>query len=150
MTQRHSIQNDVIMFITTNMYDREPVFENDAYAREAIETLYRVQNMRPFILYGFVVMPDHCHLLLRVLSPETISKIMQVFKSAVPLNIGTQSIWQRRFNMQIPDDPKAVLHYIHMNPVKAGLVNTPEAYPWSSACGKWEITPLPLPIKHHA
>ena len=48
ITQRHPIQNDVIMFITTNIYGGEPIFENDAYAREAIEELYRVRNMRPF------------------------------------------------------------------------------------------------------
>ena len=48
MTQRHPIQNDVTMFITTNIYEGEPIFENDAYAREAIEALYRVKNMRPF------------------------------------------------------------------------------------------------------
>lgn len=104
MTQRHPVQNDAIMFITTNVYYNAPIFENDAYAREAIEALYRVKNMRPFILYGFVIMPDHCHLLLRVPPPETISKIMQVFKASVPLNIGISSMWQKRFYLEIPDN----------------------------------------------
>ena len=33
-----------------------------------------------------------------------------------------------------------VLQYIHENPVKAGLCDRPEAYPWSSASGMWEIS----------
>ena len=143
MTQRHPVQNDVIMFITTNVYQNQPLFENNAYAREVVETLYKVQEMRSFDLYGFVIMPDHCHLLLLIPSPETISKVMQVFKSAVPLNIGISSMWQKRFYLKLPEDPHAVLEYIHMNPVKAGLAEHPEEYMWSSASGKWEITPLP-------
>jgi len=147
MTQRHPIQNDAIMFITTNIYDGAPIFEDDAYAREAIDALYRVKNMRPFILYGFVIMPDHCHLLLRIPPPETISKIMQVFKVSVPLNIGISSIWQKRFHIKIPDNPHAILQYIHMNPVRAGIADRPEEYPWSSASGKWNINPLPINAK---
>ncbi len=130
------------MLITTNVLDREPIFANDAYAREVIETLYRVQQNQPFFLYGFVVMPDHCHFLIEVPEPGSISKIMNVFKSGVTFNLGIPKLWQRRFYNKITKNTYKTLKYIHMNPVKAGLVEKPEAYPWSSASGRWDVSDL--------
>ena len=143
MSQPHPIQNDVVMFVTTNTFERKNTFQKDIYAREAIETLYRVQPIHPFFLYGFVIMPDHCHFLLCVPPPETISKIMNVYKSGVTFNTGLRrKMWQPRFHMRIPDDPETALRYIHMNPVKANLTEEPEDYKWSSASGLWDTSPL--------
>jgi putative transposase len=127
------------MFITTNVRDRRPIFQNPVYAREAIETLYRVQQLHPFFLYGFVVMPDHCHMLLHIPDGGSVSRIMRSFKRGVSHNIGIGSFWQPRFYVKIPDSISSVLRYIHLNPVKAGLANDPEAYPWSSATGRWDV-----------
>lgn len=142
MSQLHPIQNEQTMFVTTNIRDREHLFENDVYAREAIETLYRVQQIHPFFLYGFVIMPNHCHLLLRVPTPGSISKIINVWKGCTSMNIGLGPIWQPRFHMKIPNDSQATLRYIHLNPVRADLVEASEDYPWSSASGKWDVTDL--------
>ena len=128
--------------ITTNTLNREPIFKNDSYSREAIECLYRVQQQHPFFLYGFVIMPDHCHFLMLVLEPGKISNIISAFKSGLAHDIGIGPIWQRRFFNRIVDDAIEALHYIHMNPVSAGLCETPEDYPWSSASGKWDVAEL--------
>lgn len=72
MTQRHFLQNDVTMFVTTNILDRRKIFSDSAKAREAIETLYRVKDLHPFLLFGFVIMPNHCHFLVHVRSPYTV------------------------------------------------------------------------------
>ncbi|OGJ55964.1 hypothetical protein A3D88_01025 [Candidatus Peribacteria bacterium RIFCSPHIGHO2_02_FULL_52_16] len=141
MSQRHPDQQGT-MFITTNIRDRKPLFANPAFAREAIDTLYRVQELHPFFLYGFVIMPDHCHFLMQVVEPEKISKIMNVYKGIVSLNIGLGSIWQPRFHMTFPKESREVLKYIHLNPVKKGLSDNAEDYPWSSASGKWDVTTL--------
>lgn len=130
------------MFITTNVKNKVPLFKNDAYARIAVETLYNIQHFYAFFLFGFVIMPDHCHLLLRVPEGGSISKTMNVYKRAVTFNVGGERFWQTRFHMRIPNDTFAALNYIHMNPVKAGFCENPEDYPWSSASGKWDVTPL--------
>lgn len=142
MSQPHPIQNDALFFVTTNCKNRTPVFRNDVYAREAIDALYRVQEQHPFFLHGFVIMPDHCHFLLFVDANESISTIIGCYKMAVSFGIGIGSIWQPRFHVRLPENAAAVLHYIHQNPVKAGLVDRPEDYPWSSASGKWDVTDL--------
>ncbi len=130
------------MFITTNLRNRQRVFADPAYARAAVETLYAIQGYYPFFLFGFVFMPDHCHLLLNIPEGGSVSKMMYAFKRAVAFNVGQGPLWQSRFDLKIPNDSSAVLHYIHQNPVKAGLVNAAEDYPWSSACGRWDIMPL--------
>jgi len=144
MTQRHWIQNEKILFVTTNIHCRQPFFADDAYARVAVEVLYTVQELHPFLLYGFVIMPDHCHLLLRVPSPLKISNIIGNFKCNVTMNCGFKKLWQPRFHMQCAKEAHLALRYIHLNPVRAGLVLQPEDYPWSSASGNWEVTNLPM------
>lgn len=131
------------MLVTTNVINRKPVFENPAYAREAIECLYRVQSLQPFILFGFVIMPDHCHFLLNVCENNSISKVMNAYKSGLTFDLGMPKLWQPRFHIRIiKNNIWGVLDYVHMNPVNAGLVETPEEYPWSSASGKWDVTSL--------
>lgn len=128
--------------VTTNTLNREPIFKNDSHAREAIECLYRVQQQHSFFLYGFVIMPDHCHFLIHVLEPGKISNIIGAFKSGLTHDIGIGPIWQRRFFNRIVDDATEALNYIHMNPVRAGLCKVPEDYSWSSASVKWDVAEL--------
>lgn len=144
MTQRHPISSGCMMFITTNTRHRAPIFEHGPYAREVIETLFRTKELHPFLLFGFVVMHDHCHLLLQVRFPEKISTIMNVWKGMTSLNIGLGRIWQPRYDMQVPEAPNAVLRYIHNNPVSAAYCESPEEYAWSSANHRWNIDPLPM------
>lgn len=142
MFQRHPIQNDGTMLITTVTQDRSPVLADSAHAREAIESVYRLKQMHPFLLFGFVIMPDHCHFLVHVPSPVEISKIMCLYKYGLTFNLGIGKFWQSRFHMVIPKDSHIALNYIHLNPVRAGLVAEPEDYFWSSASGKWPIDDL--------
>src|ERR1035437_4751733 len=100
--------------------------------------------LHPFFLYAFVVMPDHLHLLVKVPAPYTISKLVGTFKSSVALNIRVGSLWQERFHLRIAHHPHAARTYIHMNPVLARLVTHPDLYPWSSASGRWDVSPIEI------
>ena len=130
------------MFVTTNTRDREAVFYDQAYAREAVESLYRVQSFHPFFLYAFVIMPDHCHFLLYVTEHGSISRLMYAYKRSVSFEIG-RPIWQPRFYVKIvQDNIDAVIRYIHMNPIKKDLCDKPSDYPWSSASGRWDVSDI--------
>jgi putative transposase len=143
MAYSHPLQNNEFMLITSVTRKREPLFGDPSVAREAIETLYRVQQLHPFSLYGFVIMPDHCHFLMYVAWPQTISGIMNSYKSGLTFDTGIRKIWQTGFHIQVPQNLPAALEYIHQNPVKAGLSKTPESYPWSSATGRWPVLAVP-------
>lgn len=85
-------------------------------------------------------MPDHCHLLLNAPAPESISRIMRVFKYGVTFNLGIGAFWQSRFHLVIPKHGWKILEYIHENPVKAQLCSDAKNYPWSSASGEWDVS----------
>lgn len=126
------------MFVTTNVEKRQKIFFDPACARVAVEALYFIQERYPFFIYGFVIMPDHCHFLLYVSAESGISRIMRDYKRSVAFSIARGPMWQSRFHLVIPKNPGATLQYIHQNPVRAGLCTRPEDYPWSSASGKWD------------
>ncbi len=130
------------MFITTNLAHRQRIFSNPVFARQAIETLYKVQNVYPFLLFGFVIMPDHCHFLLNVSEPTRVSDMMKSYKIGVGFDTGLGAMWQSRFHIKFPKNSGKALDYIHLNPVRAGLAENMRDYPWSSASGKWDITEL--------
>lgn len=139
MAQRHYVQSG-LLFITTTTLNRKPIFADPAFARAAIDALYHTQNLYPFFLYAFVIMPNHCHFLLSVPEGGFISKIIYGFKRSVCFEIAIGPLWQERFFQKtITEEPERVRRYIHMNPVKAGFCEAPEDYPWSSASDKWDI-----------
>ncbi len=133
-----------MMFVTTNTQSRIPVFEDDACARIAVETLYSIQHFYPYFLYAFVVMPDHCHLLLNVPEGGSVSKVIGIYKRAVTFNIGRGPIWQSRFHLLLPKNIEAIINYIQQNPVRARLCKHAQDYQWSSASGKWDLAELEI------
>ncbi len=142
MTQRHLIQNQIPMLITMVVRDRAPVFRHAPLASEAVGCLYRVQELHPFFLYGFVIMPDHVHLLLKVPKPQRVADVVSALKSGLLFDAGRSSFWQPRYHMRFIDDLPSALRYIHLNPVRADIADEPEHYPWSSASGLWDVTPV--------
>lgn len=140
MSQRHFLQNNLVMLVTTVTLNREPFFRDMVIAREAVETLLSVQKNHPFTLFAFVVMPDHVHLVVRVPETGSISKIMNIYKSGLTFDTGIRQLWQPRFDTRIVNDLDRVIRYVHNNPVRAGLCKTPESYPWSSASGRWPLS----------
>ncbi|MBI3331880.1 transposase [Candidatus Peregrinibacteria bacterium] len=142
MTQRHWIQNGHMMFVTANTLHRRLTFKDPAKARLAVESIYQTQTRFPFFLFSFVVMPDHCHILLSVPDNGSISRIMHDYKRSVSFQLGEGPIWQPRFDCQLVRNFHDVIPYIHANPVKAGLCEEVKDYLWSSASGKWDVIAL--------
>jgi len=93
-----------------------------------------------FWLRGYVLMPDHWHALIAVRHPVSISRAVQDIKwiSARSINRRRQTsgaLWLHQFWDRFVRHKKefaARLGYMHLNPVKKGLVERPEEWPWSS------------------
>ncbi|MGH9686118.1 MAG: REP-associated tyrosine transposase [Candidatus Acidiferrales bacterium] len=128
-------------FITCSCYRRLPLL-GSARGREVfIETLDEVRRQRGFLLVGYVVMPEHVHLLVSEPETGTPSTVMQVLKQKVSRALGATTcghaspFWQRRFyDFNVWTQKKRIekLHYMHMNPVKRAFVDDPGSWPWSS------------------
>ncbi len=143
-------------FFTVVTYQRNKILCHEANVALVKEAFLHVTTCHPFRIRTFVLLPDHIHCLWTL--PENDNNYpmrWQLIKSyfskrcrnkykgtqtASRLNKGEQGIWQRRFwKHQIRDENDLVRHidYIHYNPVKHGLVNSPIAWPYSSFKNCW-------------
>jgi len=92
-----------------------------------------------FELHEFVIMPDHVHLLMTLPVDMTIEKAMQLIKGGFSYRLKKEfgyqgEVWQGGFSeVRISDGQSFMEHceYIVQNPVKAGLADTAEQYPYS-------------------
>ena len=97
-------------------------------------------------------MRNHVHLILTPAPLVSLEKAMQFIKGGLSYRakremIFNGEIWQKSYNEhRIRDASEYAKHveYVWMNPVKAGLVQRPEEYPYSSARLRAEVDPAPL------
>ncbi len=137
---RRLVASDKIFFLTTNL--QRGLVPFTPIERELLcHTMAAVRRRRQFQLAGFVVMPDHLHLLVRPVPGEPISLLMQGLKyaSGRRINVGRRSrgmLWQKGFFdrfMRTPQEFYETLDYIHQNPVRKGIAERAEDWRWSSA-----------------
>ena len=89
-------------------------------------------------MYGYVVMPEHVHLLVDEPERGHLAQMLQSLKQSVARTLALRapdSFWQARYyDFNVWSEGKFVekLRYIHRNPVARGLVKRPEDWPWSS------------------
>ncbi len=155
--------NSYVHFITTDTYKNRPYFRDKEFCRILLDELEFYSKKYSFVLIGYVIMPDHLHLLLwwdREEKPElSISKIMNSIKTMTAKRIKRHlfynrgvkyvgrltdvgqptrrpfKLWQPGFydfNVYNKEKLLEKLNYIHHNPVRVGLVLSPDAYKWSS------------------
>jgi putative transposase len=131
-------QSRNLHFLTFICYHRLPNFHHPN-ARAIFETsLERVRQKYDLCVYGYVVMPEHVHMLVNEPERETLAKAMQSLKQSVARTLALRAadpFWQARYyDFNVWSERKFVekLRYIHRNPVERGLVARPEDWPWSS------------------
>jgi putative transposase len=102
--------------------------------------LEQARRRYQFALLGYVVMPEHIHLLMTMPVLGDPSVVMKVVKGRFTRLLRQRErwvgpVWQKRFyDFNVCTEKKRVekLRYMHRNPVKRGLVSTPEEWNWSS------------------
>jgi putative transposase len=123
-------------FITFSCYHRAPLLAS-AGARDVFEeNLERARRWYGFYVCGYVVMPEHVHLLVSEPERSRLCTAIQMLKQNVARRVhGAGSFWQARyydFNVWSEEKRIEKLRYMHRNPVKRGLVENPEDWAWSS------------------
>jgi putative transposase len=142
---------DRVFFVTTVTSLRQPIFRREAHAELMVETLLHYRGQGRFLLHEFVVMPDHLHLLLTPADEISLERAMQFIKGGFSFRLKWRgSVWQAGFtNHRVRDweDYERHREYIHMNPVRGGLVGRAEAYRYCSAAGFVRLDPVPQGLK---
>jgi putative transposase len=155
-------------FITFSCYRKLPFLGTKRARGVFVRELARVRRECGFRLIGYVVMPNHVHLLMSEPAKGTPSKVMQLLKQRVSRKMRkktgqsgqlefafgeseeeARSFWQTRFydfNVYKAGKVKEKLHYMHANPVIRELVKHPRDWPWSSwghyALGEKGLVPI--------
>jgi putative transposase len=132
-------QTGDVHFITFSCYRRGPLLA-DPQARDTfVSTLERARRWYGFYVTGFVVMPEHVHLLLSEPERSNLAVVLQMLKQIVSHKLREHAptpFWQPRyydFNVYREQKLMEKLDYMRRNPVQRGLVMRPEDWTWSSA-----------------
>jgi putative transposase len=125
-----------VHFLTFSCYRRQS-YLGTAIARGRFEAaLERTRQRYRLQVIGYVVMPEHVHLLLTEPTRASLARALQSLKISVARRSRENPFWQARyydFNVFTEGKRIGKLEYMHANPIRRGLVETAEAWRWSSA-----------------
>jgi putative transposase len=160
--RRYDIPGDAHC-LTFSCYQRLPLFSRERSCGWMLQALESGRARQLYDLWGFVVMPEHVHVVLCPRSDVRIASILTTLKQSVarralswlqreapdflprledrqPNGQRCYRFWQRGGgydrNLRTVADIHRNIEYVHENPVHRGLVNASEDWPWSS-CRAW-------------
>jgi putative transposase len=116
-----------------------------------VDVLYHYRAENKYLLHEFVVMPDHFHLLITPGPQVTLERAMQFIKGGYSFRAKKElglagERWQTSFHDHRVRDVveyQSCRAYIHENPVRRGLVQVAQQYPYSSANPKFALDSVP-------
>ena len=136
--------------VTAVTAERRSLFQVTAAAELLERTILDYRSQGRFLLHAFVIMPDHFHALITPAPDVSLEKAMQFIKGGFSFRLKSKAdVWMRSFNeSQIMSEEKFVscVRYIEDNPIRRGLVSTPQAYRFSSAA-RGPSDPMPLHLR---
>ena len=140
-------------FVTTVTWQRSPIFRHQAKATLLLDVFFHYRDQGKYLLHEFVIMPDHLHLLITPTPEISLERAVQFIKGNFSYRLGKEAkmkVWQESFtNHRIRDASDYEKHrsYVHLNPVRAGLVANPGDYPYSSAGASFRLDDIPPGLK---
>ena len=149
-----------VYYLTIVVYHRLPIFSRPSFIIPLIDSLNFYRYKLDFKLLGYVIMPDHLHLIIWPLGKASVADIMRDYKEFTAKRIVRQAeveqntewalafqqagqetgrsqnkVWQDSYwdeNIFTVNFLKQKIDYIHNNPIRAGLVDSADKYPYSS------------------
>ena len=153
-------------YLTSVANDRLPVFQTDKVKQVVASAYDEARKSGGIMIFAYVIMPDHTHLLtdnarrmadvLRFMNGISARRVIDYLKSngysSSLLKLGIQERGDRQKYSLYEHHPNALritgedafmqkVNYIHLNPVRAGLVQHPDDYLYSSA-RQWHRKPI--------
>ena len=146
-----------VYFFTSVAHDRLPIFQKDKLKRIFANALDEARRSAELLVFSYVIMPDHYHIItgvkrepsdaLRYLNGISAKRIIDHLKENAPASLEKlkmfekkrgykHSVWEHHPDTFLITSESMLLqkvHYIHQNPVKAGLVEHPDDYLYSSS-----------------
>jgi putative transposase len=135
-------------FLTFSVRNRRPLFKDEETALATITPFQRTASESSFAVLAYCLMPDHAHLLVEgetaVADLRRFAKMAKQRSGGVYRRRFRERLWQAGYFERVlrdRDDAWECARYIINNPVRAGLVASPHAYPFLGAPG-WSLEEL--------
>lgn len=130
-------REDDLHFVTFSCYRRQPYLNPDSAKIYFEETLEVLRKRHRFDVYGYVLMPEHVHMLVSEPEVRLLGSTLRVLKGETSKRLkgsGAHFWYARYYDFNVFTRKKRLekLDYMHFNPVRRGLVEKPEDWPWSS------------------
>jgi len=128
-------------FVTFTCYHRRAAFDSPGTYDLFVQTLEDMRCRFAVCVYGFVVMPEHVHLLVSEPQHQLLADAIHYLKLSFAKRLSSKDttqagvFWQKRYydrNVRSEREFTEKLRYLHRNPVKRDLVNDPGEWKWSS------------------
>ena len=142
---KHYDNTGTARFITFNCYRNEPSLKDIRAKNILLTCLKNARDKHKFLILGYVIMPEHVHLVIHPPDGTQIGRVIGEIKSlsarewfrttAGKSEKTIRVFWQRRcydHNCRTRESVREKIEYCHNNPVRRGLVEQPENWPWSS------------------
>jgi REP element-mobilizing transposase RayT len=128
-----------VYHVTARGNERKPIVRDDADRARFVDTLAAMVEQYGVLCHAWVLMDNHYHLLLETPTPN-LSRAVRHLNGIYTQSFNRRHrrvghLFQGRFKAIVVDKESHLLElcrYVVLNPVRAGVVKTPSAYPWSS------------------
>jgi len=140
---------DDLHFITISCHRHAHILRSSEACNTLQHILEETRQKYHFHILGYVFMSNHIHLLVTEPDGKKLATAIQVLKQRFSRTRMDEFVWEPRYHdFNVYTEAKQVekLRYMHRNPVKAGLVERPEDWPWSSFRAYATIQPHPVHI----
>ncbi|MBI2095064.1 MAG: transposase [Candidatus Omnitrophica bacterium] len=137
---RRYFEEGFVYFVTTATKERKQIFCDRKLCRILLVTVEYFKMIFDYQIYGFCIMPDHVHLIIKPTERFDLSFVMKMIKGSFARKVNKLrdqkgALWQARYYDEVIRDQKQLwrqVEYVHQNPVVAGIVTQPAEYAFSS------------------
>ncbi len=137
--QSRQLSNTDVYHVMLRGNERKNIFQDNEYKQRFLDGIDEKGKEADFAVYAYCVMDNHVHLLINIKEQELASIMKSIAVRYATFYNWKQSrvghVFQDRFKSEPIQDDRYLLtavRYIHNNPVKAGMVEKPADYRWSS------------------
>lgn len=129
-----------VYHITARGDNREKVFVDPNDYAFYLDSIHKAKKRFPFYFYAYTFLPNHIHLLIETVENNTVAKFMHLVQTRYTTYFNYKykrcgHVFQGRYHNLVVEEESHLLQllgYIHLNPVRAGLVEECGDYPYSS------------------
>jgi putative transposase len=138
--------------------NRQPIFLDEVDCARYLDDLADLARAHDLAIHAYVLMANHAHLLATPAGDDTLGRLMQALGRRYvrwfnARHRRTGTLWEGRYRSTVVESDRyllACMRYIELNPVRAGLVEEPGAYRWSSYRHQVGLRADPLVTEHAA